>query len=171
MPLSMHDVSVPVFQQFLNSLSAVLDKAEAHCSEAGNNPTDLLNLRLAPDMFTLTQQVQRACIHASGAVARLAGIDIPEEADDEASFDDLRARIARTQAFLEGITPAQLEASETKAVEQPTRVAVLTFPSGADLLLRFALPQFMFHVTTAYDIIRYSGVQVGKIDYMGAMLR
>ena len=171
MPLSMHQVSVPVFQQFLGSLSAVLDKAEAHCSASGSDPTDLLNLRLAPDMFTLTQQVQRACIHASGAVARLAGIDIPEEADDEASIEDLRARIARTLEFLEGVTPAQLEASETTPVEQPTRVAVLTFPSGADLLLRFALPQFMFHVTTAYDIIRHSGAEIGKIDFMGAMLR
>ncbi len=171
MPLSMHQISVPVFHQFLESLSAVLDKAEAHCSATGTEPADMLALRLAPDMFTLIQQVQRACIHASGAAARLAGIEVPEEADDEDSFDDLRARITRTRAFLDGITPAQLDASETQAVEQPTRVAVLTFPTGADLLLRFALPQFMFHVTTAYDIIRHSGVEVGKIDFMGTMLR
>lgn len=171
MPLSMHQVSVTVFQQFLDSLSAVLDKAEAHCSAGDTEPADLLALRLAPDMFTLTQQVQRACIHASGAVARLAGIDVPEEADDEASFDDLRARIARTHTFLSDISPAQLDASEITPVEQPTRVTVLTFPTGADLLLRFALPQFLFHVTTAYDIIRHSGVEIGKIDYMGAMLR
>lgn len=171
MPLSMHQISVPVFDQFLQSLSAVLDKAEAHCSATGTGPEDLLSLRLAPDMFTLVQQVQRACIHSSGAVGRLAGVDLPEEADEEASFDDLRARIARTRAFLDGFTPAQLDASETNPVDQPTRVAVLTFPTGADLLLRFALPQFMFHVTTAYDIIRHSGVEVGKIDFMGAMLR
>ncbi len=171
MPLSMHQISVPVFDQFLQSLTSVLDKAEVHCTAAGIKPADLLTLRLAPDMFTLTQQVQRACIHASGAAARLAGIDVPEEADNEASFDDLRARISRTRAFLEEISPARLDASETSPVDQPTRVATLTFPSGADLLLRFALPQFLFHVTTAYDIIRHSGVEVGKIDFMGVMLR
>jgi hypothetical protein len=171
MTLSMHQISISVFDQFLQSLSSVLDKAEAHCSASGSDPSDLLALRLAPDMFPLTQQVQRACIHAGGGAARLAGIDVPEEADDEASFDDLRARIARTLAFLDGITPAQLDAGETRAVEQPTRVAVLKFPSGADLILRFALPQFMFHVTTAYDIIRHSGVEIGKIDFMGAMVR
>ena len=171
MPLSMHQISVPVFDQFLQSLSTVLDKAEAHCSATGTDPEGLLSMRLAPDMFTLVQQVQRACIHSSGAVARLAGVDLPEEADEETSFDDLRARIARTRAFLDGFTPAQLDASETNPIDQPTRVAVLTFPTGADLLLRFALPQFMFHVTTAYDIIRHSGVEVGKIDFMGAMLR
>lgn len=171
MPLSMHQISVPVFDQFLQSLSTVLDKAEAHCAAAGTDAEDLLSLRLAPDMFTLVQQVQRACIHSSGAVARLAGVDLPEEADEETSFDDLRARISRTRAFLDGFTPAQLDSSETNPVDQPTRVAVLNFPTGADLLLRFALPQFMFHVTTAYDIIRHSGVEVGKIDFMGAMLR
>ena len=87
MPLSMYQVSVPVFQQLLESLSAVLEKAEAHCETTGAQPADMLALRLAPDMFTLTQQVQRACIHASGAVARLASIDVPEEADDEEVYD------------------------------------------------------------------------------------
>ena len=171
MALSMHQISVPVFDQFLESLSAVLDKAEAHCTASGTAPDDLLSLRLAPDMFTLIQQVQRACIHSSGAAARLASIEVPAEADDETSFDDLRARVARTRAFLDGLTPAQMASSETASIEQPTRVAVLTFPNGPDFLLRFALPQFMFHVTTAYDIIRHSGVEVGKIDFMGAMLR
>ncbi len=171
MPLSIHQISISIFDQFLESLSAVLDKAEAHCTAAGTAPTDMLALRLAPDMFTLTQQVQRACIHAGGAAARLAGIEVPEEADDEASFDDLRTRVARTRAFLDGLTPAQMEANETLTIDQPTRVGILTFPNGADYLLRFALPQFMFHVTTAYDIIRHGGVEVGKIDFMGAMLR
>ena len=83
----------------------------------------------------------------------------------------MRDRIARTRAFLEGVDPTQLDASENNPVDQPTRVATLTFPNGTDLLLRFALPQFMFHVTTAYDIIRHGGVEVGKIDFMGAMLR
>ena len=101
----------------------------------------------------------------------MAGIEVPEESDDEASFDDLRSRVARTRTYLDGLTPAQMDASETMTIDQPTRVGILTFPNGADYLLRFALPQFMFHVTTAYDIIRHGGVEVGKIDFMGAMLR
>ena len=170
MPLSMYQVSVPVFHQLLESLSAVLDKAEAHCRASGSEPADLLALRLAPDMFTLTQQVQRACIHASGAAARLAGVDLPEEGDDEASFDDLRARIARTRTFIDTLDPEQINASETRTIEQPTRVRTLTF-TGSDLLLHFALPQFMFHVTTAYDIIRHAGVEIGKVDFMGSAVR
>ncbi len=170
MPLSVYQVSVPVFHQLLESLSAVLDKAEVHTTANGTEPADLLTLRLAPDMFTLTQQVQRACIHATGATARLAGIDVPEETDDEASFDDLRVRIARTRVFLDGVTAEQLEASETRTIEQPTRVRTLTF-TGPDLLLHFALPQFMFHVTTAYDIIRHAGVEIGKVDFMGSAVR
>lgn len=114
--------------------------------------------------------MQRSCLHAGGASARLAGLDVPEEAEDEASFDDLRARIVRTRAFLDGLTPAQMEASETGIIEQPTRIGTLTFP-GPEYLMHFALPQFMFHVTTAYDIIRHAGVEVGKVDFMGSVLR
>ncbi len=170
MPLSMHRVLVPVFDQLLESLAAVLDKAEAHCTSSGTNPSDMLALRLAPDMFTLTQQVQRACVHASGAAARLADIELLEEADDEGSFDDLRARIARTRAFIDEITPAQIDAGESRTIEQPTRIGTLTFP-GPDFLLHFALPQFLFHVTTAYDIIRHAGAEVGKVDFMGSAVR
>lgn len=171
MPLSMHQVSVPVFDQLLESLSSVLDKGEAHCTASSTPPSDMLELRLAPDMFTLIQQVQRACIHATGAAARLAEIEAPDEANDEASFDDLRARITRTRAFLDGLTPAQMEASETNSIEQPTRVGTLTFSTGSDFLLRFALPQFMFHVTTAYDIVRHAGAEIGKVDFMGSAVR
>jgi hypothetical protein len=171
MPLSMHQVSVPVFDQFLESLSSVLDKGEAHCAASSTESSHMLELRLAPDMYTLTQQVQRACTHATGAAARLAGIEIPEETDDAVSFDDLRARIARTRAFLDGLTPAQMDASETSSIDQPTRVGILTFSTGPDFLLRFALPQFMFHVTTAYDIVRHAGAEIGKIDFMGSMVR
>ena len=170
MPLSLHQISVPLFHQMLESLTAVLDKAEAHCAASGTDPAQLLELRLAPDMFTLTQQVQRACVHSSGAVARLAGIDIPDEADDEASFDDLRARIDRTRTFIDAVDADKVNASEDRTIEQPTRVRTLTF-SGTDLLLRFAIPQFMFHVTTAYDIIRHAGVEIGTVDFMGSAVR
>ncbi|TDJ43980.1 MAG: DUF1993 domain-containing protein [Gammaproteobacteria bacterium] len=170
MPLSMHQLSVPVFHQLLESLSVVLDKAEAHCTAANTDPADLLALRLAPDMYTLTEQVQRACFHAGVASARLAGIEVPDETEDEASFDDLRNRISRTRAFLDGLTPAQMAASETSIIEHQTRIGLLTFP-GPEYLMHFALPQFMFHVTTAYDIIRHAGVAVSKVDFMGSALR
>lgn len=169
MSLSMHQMSVSFFDNLLGAFSAILDKAEAHCQSEGLSQTELLEMRLAPDMYTLTQQVQRACFHASGAAARLVGIDLPEEADDEASIGDLKARVARTRSLLSNITPAQLEGSDTKTVEQPTRIAVLSL-SGADYLTRFALPQFTFHLTTAHGIIRNAGIQVGKIDFLGHSL-
>jgi len=169
MPLTLHQASVPVFHQLLESLRVVLDKAEAYCSATDINPADMLALRLAPDMFTLTQQVQRACIHAAGATARLAGLAVPEEGDKEASFDDLRARIDRTRAFLDSVKPDQINARDTEVIEQPTRVRTFNLPAP-DLLLHFALPQFMFHVTTAYDIIRHAGVTIGKVDFMGSVM-
>ena len=95
---------------------------------------------------------------------------VPEAKDDETTFDDLRARISRTRAFLDGLTPAQMADSEIATIEQPTRVGTLTFP-GPDFLLHFALPQFLFHVTTAYDIIRHAGVEIGKVDFMGSAVR
>lgn len=170
MALTMHQISVPVFEQLLESLSAVLGKAEAHCTETNTDPAGMLALRLAPDMYTLTEQVQRACFHAGAASARLAGLDVPEEGDDENGFDGLQARIARTRAFLDGLTPAQMAASETGIIEHQTRVRLLTLP-GPEYLLHFALPQFTFHVTTAYNIIRHAGVAVGKVDFMGSVMR
>lgn len=170
MPISLHQASVPLFQQMLESLSAVLSKAEAHCTAAGTKPADMLSMRLAPDMFTLTQQVQRACTHACGAAARLAGLPVPEEGDKEASFKDLQNRIGRARAFLSTVRPEQIAAHENDVIEQPTRVKNFSFPAP-DLLLHFAIPQFMFHVTTAYNIIRHAGVTIGKVDYMGNIMR
>ena len=169
MPISLHQASIPLFEQMLESLSAVLNKAEAHCAAVGTKQEDFLSQRLAPDMFTLTQQVQRSCIHACGAAARLAGLAVPEEGDKEASFKDLQDRIARARAFIGTVTPEQMAARENEIVEQPTRVKTFALPAP-DLLLHFAIPQFMFHVTTAYDIIRHAGVTVGKADYMGSIM-
>ena len=171
MPISVHQASIPLFEQMLESLSAVLEKAKVYCAETKTVPAEFLELRLAPDMFTLTQQVQRACGHAGGSAARLAGIEVPVEADDEAGFEDLHARIERTRGFLAGLTAEQLAASESRAIEQPTRIGTLTFASGPEYLFHFAIPQFMFHATTAYGIIRHAGVQIGKVDYMGSALR
>ena len=171
MPISVHRASVPVFEQMLDSLTAVLRKAEAHCAAENIPSSELLTLRLAPDMFTLTQQVQRACIHAVGAGARLADVAIPQEDDEENSFEELYARIDRARDFLSGLTEEQLSGSEGRPIEQPTRVGTLKFPTGPDFLLRFAMPQFYFHVTTAYDIVRHAGVQIGKVDFMGSAVR
>ncbi len=166
MPISMHRASVPVFRQSLAALSAVLDKAEAHCKNADGDPAELLASRLAPDMFTLTEQVQRATFHASQCAALLGGVEIPSFDNDEASFDDLRARIASTIEYVSSFTPDRFEGSEERIHEIPTRIALLEL-AGQDFLFHFALPQFLFHVTTAYDIVRHAGVEIGKRDYLG----
>ena len=167
MPISMHQASIPVFRQSLAALSAVLDKAEAHCKATDLDPDGLLAARLAPDMFTLTEQVQRATFHASQCAAQLGATETPSFDDGEKSFDDLRGRIANTIEFVSSFTPERLEGSEERIHQIPTRVAVLEL-AGQDFLLHFALPQFLFHVTTAYDIVRHAGVEIGKRDYLGS---
>lgn len=171
MPITVHQASIPLFEQLLESLAAILDKAMAHCEETDMAPSQLLELRLAPDMFPLVQQVQRACGHAAGSAARLSGIEPPSEADDEASIDDLHARIDRTRQFLSQLSPEQMAPSENRPIEQPTRIGTMKFSSGPEYLFHFAIPQFMFHVTTAYGIIRHAGVQIGKVDFMGSAIR
>ncbi len=166
MPLSMHRASVPVFRQSLAALSAVLDKAEAHCKAADMDPADFLARRLAPEMYTLAEQIRRATFHAGQCAAQLGGVATPSFADDEASFADLRRRIADTIEFVSSFTPDRFEGSEQRTHKIPTRVRLLELP-GEDFLLHFALPQFFFHVTTAYDIIRHAGVEIGKRDYLG----
>ena len=166
MPLSMFQATVPVFRQSLAALIAVLDKAEAHCQEADTDPAELLAMRLAPDMYTLTEQVQRATFHASQCAAQLAEVETPSFDNDEASFDDLRGRIANTIEYVSSFTPDRFDGSEQRIHQIPTRVAVLELP-GQEFLLHFALPQFLFHVTTAYDIVRHAGVEIGKRDYLG----
>ncbi len=166
MALSMHRASVPIFRQSLAALSAVLDKAEAHCRDNDTDPAALLGVSLAPDMYTLTQQVQRATFHASQCAAQLAQAETPGFDDDETTFDDLRARIASAIEYVSSFTPDRFDGSEERIHHIPTRIAVLEL-AGQDFLLHFVLPQFLFHVTTAYDLIRHAGVEVGKRDYLG----
>jgi uncharacterized protein len=163
MPLSMYQASVPLLVRGLNNLSAVLKKGEAHPAAAA-----LVEARLAPDMFTLAGQVQRASDTAKGCAARLAGIDNPSFADSETTFAQLQERIARTVDFLQAVKPAQIDGSEDKPISFKAGPAVLNF-TGASYLAMFVLPNFYFHVTTAYDILRHKGVEVGKLDYLGAM--
>jgi hypothetical protein len=157
----MYRASIPVFIRALDNLSAILKKGEAHAGSAS-----FVDARLAPDMLTLAGQVQRASDAAKGAVARLGGIDNPSFPDTEKTFAELQARIKKTIDFLQGVKPAQIDGSEQKTIEMKAGGRELKF-TGIDYLLGFALPNFFFHVTTAYAILRHKGVPIGKMDYLG----
>ena len=160
--------SIPVFKQMLGGLKDVLAKAEAHAGARNIEPPALLQARLFPDMFALVRQVQIACDFAAGVSARLAGAEVPSYEATEQSFADLSARVAKTLAFLEGLSEAQFAgAAEREIVLRPGTPKERRF-AGQHYLLHYGLPQFFFHVTTAYAILRHNGVEVGKKDYMGA---
>jgi uncharacterized protein len=166
MAISMYQASVPAFLQMLNSLSAILGKAEAYAAERKIDPAVLLGYRLAPDMFPLARQVQIATDHAKGCSARLAGVDVPKYADDETSFGALRERIARTIEFVEDFRPEDIDGSGERDIALTAGTRELRF-KGQQYLVNFALPNFYFHVTTAYDILRHCGVPIGKRDFLG----
>ena len=163
MPLSMYQASIPLLVRGLDTISAVLKKGEAHPDAAA-----LVEARLAPDMFTLAGQVQRASDTAKGCAARLAGIDNPSFADTETTFAQLQERIGKTAAFLLGVKASQIDGSEDKAIAFKAGPYMLNF-TGASYLATFVIPNFYFHATTAYAILRNKGVAVGKMDYLGAM--
>ena len=167
MPISMFQASIPACLQMLSALSGVLDKAAAHAAARKVEPSVLLNARLYPDMFPLVRQVQLTADFAKGLGARLAGIEAPKYPDTETTIDELKARLAKTADFLKGLKPAQLDGSETREITIPIPNQPLTF-NGQSYLVHFALPNLYFHATTAYDILRHCGVEIGKRDYMGA---
>jgi hypothetical protein len=152
--------------QQLTSLSVVIDKAAAHCQAKGVSPQDLIDARLAPDMFPFSRQVQIATDHAKGATARLSGREMPKFEDSETTFDELKARIAKTLAFLKSVPASEIDGSEEKDVNLTVGGQPRTL-KGQRYLTYNALPNFFFHVTTAYDILRHKGVEVGKRDYLG----
>jgi hypothetical protein len=166
MQISMYQASAPRFANTLKNLSAILDKAQAHADARKIDPRVLTAARLYPDMFPMSRQVQSACDTAKGAVARLAGVEIPVHEDTEQTFEELKARIAKTITFIQTIQPAQVDGSEDKEVVLKFRSGEVKF-KGMQYLLGHALPNFYFHVTTAYDILRHNGVEVGKRDYIG----
>jgi hypothetical protein len=166
MPVSMHRASVPVFVRALKVLATLLEKGEAHAKAQGWNPDDLVADRLAEDMLPLSGQIQRASDAAKGAVARLTGVDAPAMADEEATFAQLQKRVADTLAYIQSVDPQAFEGSEDRTVELKLPGGTLTF-TGEDYLFGFALPNFFFHVVTAYDILRHKGVSIGKLDYLG----
>jgi uncharacterized protein len=168
MAVSMYQASVPAFVQMLGSLAAILDKAEAYAAERKIDPTVLLGWRLAPDMFALARQVQIATDHAKGCCARLAGVEVPKYADEETTFADLRARIARTIEFVQSFEPSDIDGSEDRGITITAGGREMRF-KGQQYLVNFVLPNFYFHVTTAYNILRHCGLPIGKRDFMGAM--
>ncbi|MGQ0654650.1 MAG: DUF1993 domain-containing protein [Betaproteobacteria bacterium] len=167
MTLSMYQASAPRFVNMLNALSAILDKAQAHAEARKIEPTALTAFRLYPDMFPLTRQVQIACDTAKGAVARLAGVEIPKHEDTEQTFAELKARIASTVEFIQSVPASKIDGSEERTVTLKLRGQDTSF-KGAAYLLGFAWPNFYFHVATAYNILRHNGVDIGKRDYLGS---
>ena len=168
MSLSMHAASVPVFQQMLAALAGVLAKAESFATERKIEPDALLQARLFPDMFPMARQVQIACDFASSVTARLAGEEVPKYEDSDRTFAALQHRIATTLAFVGGLDAARFEGSEERELVLRPGTPKERRIGGQAYLLAYGLPQFFFHVTTAYDLLRHNGVDVGKKDFVGS---
>jgi hypothetical protein len=166
MALSMYDLSVPVFSRGLGQLTHLLEKSLAHARANDIDPQTLVDARLAPDMLTLAGQIQRASDASKLGVARIAGITAPSFADEEKSYDELFARIAKTQDFLAGVDRTLIDGHEDRPVTIKAREGEAHF-TAERYLLQFALPNFFFHVTTAYGVLRHKGMPIGKLDYLG----
>jgi uncharacterized protein len=168
MAISMYDVTIPALTRGLNNLSALLDKAAAHAAAKKFDSAVLAQSRLYPDMHPLVRQIQIACDTAKGAAARLAGVEVPKHEDTEATFADLKARLAKTVDFLKTISATQMKDAETRSIE-------LKFPSGAwkftgmSYVTDFVLPNFYFHSSIVYALLRKAGVEVGKGDFLGPL--
>lgn len=168
MTISMYDFSIPVLTRGLTNMSAVLDKAAVHAEAKKFDSAVLTQARLFPDMHPLLRQVQIACDTAKGAGARLAGIDVPKHEDTEASFADLKARIARTVDFLKTVTAAQVKDAESRNIEIKFTSGSWKF-TGLAYLTDFVLPNFYFHEAMVYALLRKSGVEIGKGDFLGEL--
>lgn len=168
MTLTMYEASAPYFARMLRNLASILAKAETYAVSRKIDPAVLINARLFPDMLPMVKQVQIATDHAKGAVARLAGAELPRYDDTEQSFAELQARIARTIAFVESFTAEQLANSEERDIAFTIGGYDLAF-KGAPYLMGFAIPNFYFHIVTAYNILRHNGVDIGKRDFIGEL--
>ncbi|MGO8855315.1 MAG: DUF1993 family protein [Steroidobacteraceae bacterium] len=168
MSISIYDMSIPALSRGLTNLSAMLDKAAAHAAAKKYDSAVLAQLRLFPDMHPLTRQVQIACDTAKGAAGRLAGVDIPKHEDTETTLDELKQRIAKTLDFLKTVSADQVNSAETRTIE-------IKFPTGAwkftalAYLRDFVLPNFYFHESMVYALLRKSGIEIGKTDFLGAI--
>ena len=168
MSLTMHSASVPVFVKMFGNMLKWLDKAQAHAEARKFDANNYLGLRLAPDMLPLTRQVQIATDGAKGCVARLAGLEIPKWDDNETTLDDLRARIQKAIDYVQTFTPAQLDGTEEREILLPQRSGEPLRFTGERFLRHYVLPNFYFHTTTTYALLRQAGVDVGKRDFLGA---
>ena len=166
MKISMYQASVPLFVNILGNLSRILDRAQAHVDAKKLDPTALTDYRLFPDMLPMKSQVQIACDTAKGVVARLAGVEIPVHEDTEKSLAELKARIAKAVAFIQTVKPQQIDGTEDKEIVIKRGETEVRY-TGMQFLLGRALPNFYFHVTTAYNILRHNGIEIGKRDYLG----
>jgi hypothetical protein len=165
--ISIYDLSIPVLTRGLTNLSTMLDKAAAHAAARKFDPVILAQARLFPDMFPLSRQVQIACDTAKGAAGRLAGIDIPKHEDTETTLEELKQRIAKTLEFLKNVKAEQMKNAAGKAIEIKFPNRTVTF-TGLSYLADFVLPNFFFHESMAYALLRSNGVEVGKMDFLGA---
>lgn len=166
MTFSIYDASIPPMIRMLQSISKIMDKAQTQAKSDGKDLSGLLDARLAPDMHPFPRQIQIMSDAAKGAAARLAGIEAPSMPDTETTFPELQQRIAKTIEFLKSVTPEQLTGAEDRKIELKTPNRTLEF-NGKDFLTQFALPNFFFHATTAYALLRHKGITIGKMDYLG----
>jgi hypothetical protein len=168
MTLSMYDVSIPTFVRMLDNLSAILDKAAVFAEERRVDPLVLTGARLAPDMFPLSRQIQIAADMVKGCAARLAGMEVPSYEDTETTIPQLQERIAKTITFLNSVDRAKIEGSETRTVTIKVRGEEISM-QGLDYLNHFVQPNFYFHISMAYAILRHNGVMIGKSDFLGGV--
>lgn len=167
MSVSIQHVAVTSIARGLKTLSALLDKAKGHAEASGASPDAYVAARLFEDMLPLSGQIQRASDTAKGAIARLAGVDAPSYADDETTFAQLQARVAKTLAYVESVPASAFDSAESREITVPAGPSITLGFTGLDYLLEFAIPNFQFHVVTAYDILRNQGVPLGKRDFLG----
>jgi uncharacterized protein len=168
MSLSMYQASIPAFVQMLNNISAIMDKAETHARSREIDPEVLLNYRLAPNMLPFVRQIQIAADLAKGAAARLAGVEVPKHGDTEKNFADLKVRLSKTVTFVQSFKPSDIDGSEDRDINLKLGEHTMSF-KGEPYLVHFVMPNFYFHCTTAYDILRHCGVELGKRDFIGTI--
>ena len=168
MTLSIYDASIPAFVNMLNAMSGILDAAEKHCEAKKIDPSILVNDRLAPDMFPLARQIQIATDGVKGGAARLAGVEAPAFADTETTLPELKERLAKTVAFLNSIDKSKFDGAEDKTLTMKIGPNDLTFPAKV-YLFEFVIPNFYFHATTAYAILRHNGVELGKQNFLAGL--
>jgi hypothetical protein len=168
MPTLLYQATISVFEQTLNALDAIVDKASAYAAAHKIDPAVLLAARLRPDMYSFVRQTQIVCDNAKNMTARLAGAEPPRFEDNEASFDEIKARIKKTLGYIRGVDSRDIDAGENREIVFPLGPNKMKM-KGSDYVFHFALPNFYFHLTTAYDILRHNGVDLGKRDFLGAV--